>query len=203
MNIVYIHGNGASADSFNFIRTQLSEYRSIVLEYESTNGFYNNYQKMLEQLQDVEDIFIVAHSLGGIYALHLANDLRDKVLGAVTMSTPYGGSKAAQAVKYVLPFNRVLRDIQPHSPPIMEGKAIDIVHPWTNIVTLDGHSPFMLEANDGVVTQESMRHRQDMTLVDVNSNHFEVVLNNDAVAIIKKAIKKAERNAVHGLRVWA
>jgi pimeloyl-ACP methyl ester carboxylesterase len=203
MNIVYIHGNGATADSFNYIRLQLCEYNSIILDYDSKDGFYNNYQQMLERLQGVDDIFFIAHSLGGIYALHLANELRDKVLGAVTMSTPYGGSRAAQAVKYVLPFSRVLRDIQPHSAPIMYGKAIDIVHPWTNIVTLDGHSPFMLEANDGVVTHESMRHRDDMTLIDVNSNHFEVVLNNDVIAIIKKAIRKAERNAVHGMRVWA
>jgi pimeloyl-ACP methyl ester carboxylesterase len=203
MNIVYIHGNGASADSFNYIRAQLSDYQSVVLDYDSGNGFYNNYQQMREQLQDVDDIFFVAHSLGGIYALHLANELRDKVLGAVTMSTPYGGSKAAQTVKFVLPFNRVLRDIQPHSPPIMEGKAIDIVHPWTNIVTLGGHSPFMLEANDGVVTHESMRHRQDMTLVDVNSNHFEVVLNDDVVAIIKKAVSKAERNASQRWLIFA
>jgi len=204
MNIVYIHGNGASSDSFNFIRSQLSEHKSIVLEYESTNGFYNNFQQMLEQLKHVDEIFFIAHSLGGIYALHLADELRGKVLGAVTMSTPYGGSKAAQAVKYVLPFNRVLLDIQPTSSPIVEGTAMEIVHPWTNIVTLDGHSPFMLEANDGVVTHESMRQRQaDMTLIDVNSNHFEVVLNNDVVAIIKKAVRNAERKTKKGQGVFA
>ena len=196
MNIVYIHGNYATADSFNCIRLKLMAYNGITLEYDSGQGFYSNFERMIAKLQDMKNIFFVAHSLGGIYALHLANKLRDKVLGAVTMSTPYGGSWAAQAVKYMLPFSRVLRDIEPHSQPIMDGNAIEITHPWINIVTRRGHSPFMLEANDGVVTLQSMRHRKDMRLIDVSSNHFEVLLNDDAFAIIYGAIRQAERRAL-------
>jgi pimeloyl-ACP methyl ester carboxylesterase len=203
MNIIYIHGNGATADSFNFIRLQLPGHNATLLEYDSTKGFYNNYQEMLERLDGIDDIFFIAHSLGGIYALHLANDLSDKVLGAVTISTPYGGSKVAQLVKYVLPFNQVLRDIQPHSAPIAEGNGFKILHPWTNIVTIGGHSSLMTEANDGVVTQDSMRYRQDITLIDVESNHYEILLSHEAVAIIRKAInglksrttRKAEADA--------
>lgn len=193
MNIIYIHGNGATAESFNFIRQQLTGHNDILLEYDSTKGFYNNYQEMLERLDGVGDIFFVAHSLGGIYALHLANDLSDKVLGAVTMSTPYGGSKAAQFAKYVLPFNQVLRDIQPHSAPIAEGHGFKILPPWTNIVTTGGHSSLMPAANDGVVTQDSMCYRQDIKLVDVESNHQEILLSHEAVAIIRKAIKELKK----------
>jgi pimeloyl-ACP methyl ester carboxylesterase len=193
MNIIYIHGNGASADSFNFIRSQLTEHNGILLEYDSTKGFYNNCKEMLETLEGVEDMFFVAHSLGGIYALHLANELPDRVLGAVTLSTPYGGSKEARLVKYVLPFNQVLRDIQPHSAPILEGNGFEILHPWTNIVSTKGHSSLMAAANDGVVTQDSMRYRDDIALVDVGSNHYEILLSHDAVAIIKEAIETLEK----------
>ena len=49
MNIVYIHGNGATGESFNFIRMQLTGHNEILLEYDSIKGFYNNYQKMLER----------------------------------------------------------------------------------------------------------------------------------------------------------
>ncbi len=201
MNIIYIHGNGATAESFNFMRMQLTGHNEILLEYDSAKGFYNNYQTMRERLDRVDDIFFVAHSLGGIYALHLANELSDMVLGAVTISTPYGGSRAAQFANYIWPFNQVLRDIQPHSPPIAKGHECKILHPWTNIVTTGGHSSLMMEPNDGVVTQDSMSHRQDMTLVDVESSHHEILLSHEAVAIIRKVMKGSGRP--HSLRRWS
>ena len=201
MNVIYIHGNGATAESFNFMRMQLTGHNEILLEYDSTKGFYNNYQEMRKRLDGVEDIFFIAHSLGGVYALHLANDLSDTVLGAVTISTPYGGSKAAQFAKYVMPFHQVLRDIQPHSPPIAKGHEFKISQPWTNIVTTGGHSSLMMEANDGVVTQDSMCHRQDITLIDVESNHHEILLSHETVAIIRKVMKGAKRP--YDLQRWS
>ena len=36
MNLVYIHGNHATADSFNFIRSKLPGHNDILLEYELT-----------------------------------------------------------------------------------------------------------------------------------------------------------------------
>jgi len=170
----------------------LTGHNELLLEYDSANGFYNNHQRMLEQLEGVDDIFFVAHSLGGIHALHLANDLLDKVLGGVTLSTPYGGSQAAEAIKYLLPFSQVIKDIQPRSAPIADGNGFKVVHPWTNVVSTKGHSPLMMLANDGVVTQESMRYREDITVVDVDSNHYEIVLSHAAVIIIKKAIEEIE-----------
>lgn len=192
MNIVYIHGNAATPDSFNFIRMHLTGYNEILLRYDSRDGFDNNYKAMLERLRGTKDIFFVAHSLGGIYALHLANELADQVLGAVTMSTPYGGSGEAMFAKYMLPFNRVLKEIQPHSAPILEANAVEIRHPWTAIVSTAGHSPLMATANDGVVTQASMRYRKDIRLVEVASNHYEVVLAHEAVAIIREAIQEVK-----------
>ncbi len=46
----------------------------------------------------------------------------------------------------------------------------------------------MLAANDGVVTLGSMRHRSDIQLVDIDCNHFEIVLNPQAVAVIGQEI---------------
>lgn len=188
MHIVYIHGNAATGESFNFIREHLRGHQDIVLEYDSTNGFYNNYAGMLERLSGLNDLFFIAHSLGGIYALHLANELGDSVRGAVTLSTPYGGSEAAQFVQYVLPFNQVLRDIQPHSAPIVDGHAVALSQPWVNVVSMRGHSPLMAAANDGVVTQQSMRYRRDMTLFEVDTGHYEILLSREAVDIIRNTL---------------
>lgn len=198
MNLVYIHGNHATADSFNFIRSKLSSHKHILLEYDSAHGFYSNHAVMLERLAGETDLFFIAHSLGGIHALHLAAELGEQVLGGVTMSTPYGGSEAAEMVACLMPFSQVLRDIRPRSAPILDGKRIALTVPWTNLVSTAGASPFMLAANDGVVTQDSMRHRDDIQLVDIDCNHFEIVLNPQAVAVIQDEIARVERR--NGLR---
>ncbi|RJF96827.1 alpha/beta hydrolase [Noviherbaspirillum cavernae] len=203
MHIVYIHGNGQTAESFNFIRSQITRFPEIVLEYDSTNGFYNNFQDMLVRLDGVRDIFFIAHSLGGIYALHLANAIPDRVLGAVTMSTPYGGSEAAEIVKYILPFNQLIRDIQPKSAPIMDAKKFTIRHPWINMVSLKGQSPLMVTPNDGVVTFDSMRQRQDIRLIDVESNHYEITQSLYAVEIIRQALADVENGVAPVVSAYA
>jgi pimeloyl-ACP methyl ester carboxylesterase len=189
MNLVYIHGNHATADSFNFIRSRLPGHTDILLEYDSGHGFYTNHAAMLDRLDGLDDVFFVAHSLGGIHALHLAQELGSRVIGGVTMSTPYGGSEAAEMVACLMPFSQVLQDIRPRSAPIIAAREIQLSVPWTNLVSTSGSSPFMLAANDGVVTLGSMRHRNDFHLVDIGCNHFDIVLNPQALAVIEQEIE--------------
>ena len=188
MTLVYIHGASATSESFNYIRSKLGN--GIDINYDSRNGFENNLNDMVKQLADVNDIAFVAHSLGCIYALHIANTIPDQVVGAVTLSTPYGGAEVADYVQYFLPFSRLMRDIGPSSWAMKQANKIKIQHPWTNIVTTAGKSPFMLEANDGVVTISSQRHHEDMELVEINYNHYEVVLSDEVVKLIKERVKK-------------
>jgi pimeloyl-ACP methyl ester carboxylesterase len=191
MNLVYIHGANATSESFNYIRSKIGS--GIDVNYDSRNGFENNLNDMLAQLKDVKDLAFVAHSLGGVYALHIANALPDNVSGAVTISTPYGGAEVADYVQYFLPFSRLMRDIGPSSWAMRQADKIKIQHPWTNIVTVKGQSPFMHEPNDGVVTIASQQHHDDMELVEVEYNHYEVVLSDTVIDIIKKRIKKFKK----------
>ncbi len=184
MNLVYIHGASATSESFNYIRSKLGD--GIDINYDSRNGFENNLEEMKSRLESVNDIFFVAHSLGGIYALHLANYMPKQVKGAVTLSTPYGGAEVADYVQYFLPFSRLMRDIGPSSWSMRQANKIKIQHPWTNVVTVRGQSPFMLAPNDGVVTIASMKHHADMELIEVELNHYEVVLNDEVIDIIRK-----------------
>jgi pimeloyl-ACP methyl ester carboxylesterase len=191
MNLVYIHGANATSESFNYIRSKIGS--GIDVNYDSRNGFENNLNDMLAQLKDVKDLAFVAHSLGGVYALHIANTLPNNVSGAVTISTPYGGAEVADYVQYFLPFSRLMRDIGPSSWAMRQADKIKIQHPWTNIVTVKGQSPFMHEPNDGVVTIASQKHHEDMELVEVEYNHYEVVLSDAVIDIIKKRIKKFKK----------
>ena len=191
MALVYIHGASATSDSFNFIRSKLG--KGIDINYDSRNGFKNNLAEIIEQLRDVQDMAFIAHSLGGIYALHVANAMPNQVMGAVTLSTPYGGAEVAEYAKYFLPFSRLMRDIGPNSWAFEQADKIKIQHPWTNVVTVKGQSPFMLAHNDGVVTVASQKHHVDMELVEVDYNHYEVVLAEPVVKIIKERVKKFKK----------
>ena len=191
MKLVYIHGASATSESFNYIRSKLGD--GIAVNYDSRNGFENNLEAIKEQIGKTKNVFFIAHSLGGIYSLHLANAIPKQVIGAVTLSTPYGGAEVADVAKYFLPFSRLMRDIGPSSWVMKQANKIKIQHPWTNIVTVKGQSPFMHEPNDGVVTIASQKHHEDMELVEVDCNHYEVVLSDQIVDIIKERIKKFKK----------
>jgi pimeloyl-ACP methyl ester carboxylesterase len=188
MNIVYIHGASATGDSFNYIRQHLNHTDEIVIEYNSQNGFDRNLADMKNIISNTNNVVFVCHSLGGIYALHLAAVFPDRVLGAVTISTPYGGAESADYAKYFLPFNRLLQDIGPNSDPIKTASRVRLQHPWLNIVTTRGDSPWIMQPNDGVVTVRSMRHRSEMQFEELYINHYEVVMSPKTVDIIKKFV---------------
>ena len=63
-------------------------------------------------------------------------------------------------------------------------------HVIKNVVTVKGQSPFMHEPNDGVVTIHSPKHHADMALVEVDYNHYEVVLSDQVVGLVKERVKK-------------
>lgn len=191
MNIVYVHGHAASMKCFSYLRKHTGHHKEILLEYNSNDGFAGNYADMLERLYNVADIFFIAHSLGGIYALHLANALPQNVLGAVTLSTPYGGSMEAGFMQFLSTFHPVLRDVHPYSKPIFDGNNLPILHPWTAVVTTAGHYPFTIEPNDGVVTLKSMRHRKDLRVIELPLNHYQVLRSEQTVGIIREAIKRS------------
>jgi pimeloyl-ACP methyl ester carboxylesterase len=188
MNLVYIHGASATGDSFNYIRQHLNHSSEVVIEYNSQNGFDRNLDDMKNIIVNIDHVVFVCHSLGGIYALHLADAFPDRVCGAVTMSTPYGGAESADYAKYFLPFNRLLRDIGPASAPMKSASRIRIQHPWLNIVTTRGDSPWIMQPNDGVVTVSSMRHRPEMQFEELYINHYEVVMSPKTVDIIKQFV---------------
>lgn len=192
--IVYIHGASATGESFTHIRQYVREHfeePDITLEYKSENGFENNLKKMYGKLDDAERLFFVSHSLGGIYALHLANYYKETTKGGVSLSTPYGGSAEADFAKYFLPFNRLMKDIGTMSFPMRQARDLPAPTNWTQIVTTAGQSPWICDDNDGVVTLKSMRYRTDFEQIEVNLNHYEVVISDKIVQIILDKIKKA------------
>lgn len=184
MRYLYIHGANATAQSFNYIKGQLGG-SSLDLEYHSSDGFNHNLDAMCETISKEQALFIVAHSLGGIYALHLANQLPKNILGAVTISTPYGGVGIADLARWVMPHNQLLRDIAPSGRIITRTMRLPLLHPWCQIVTTRGDAPWIPLTNDGVVSLQSMRARPDMDLVEIDLNHYEIMQSDQVVEIIR------------------
>lgn len=193
MIIVYIHGANASSTSFNYIRSHI-KCDDYIVEYNSQNGFFKNLNEMVDKLSNMTNMFIVGHSLGGIYALHIANILQDRVIGAATLSTPYGGCEVADFVKYLVPASRLLRDIGPRSEPIISVNKLQVMHPWVNLVSTIGSSSWIPMPNDGVVSIASMRHRKDMGIIDIPTNHYEIVLLPETVNIIQTRLGLTNEN---------
>lgn len=191
MTIVYIHGATASGASFNYLREHLAVSQELVLEYDSEHGFFKNLERMYDTLMSKKGkLFFVGHSLGGIYCLSLANYFPARVLGGVTISTPYGGSEIASFAKYFAPFSVLLKEITPYSKPIQHAKQVLIPKNWTNIVTTKGNSPWIPGDNDGVVTVDSQRYHKDITLIDLHTNHYEVLMHPETVKVLREKIPK-------------
>jgi len=190
MILVYIHGASATSESFNYIRKHIRG-KELLINYDSRNGFEKNLENMKELLGAQKDMFFICHSLGGIYALHLTKEYPNQVLGAVTLSTPYGGAEVADVAKYFLPYSRLIKDIGSSSWAMRNARSIAIKQPWLNIVTTEGSAPWIPEPNDGVVTIASQKKRSDiMELYELACNHYEVVLNNKVIEIIKERLPR-------------
>ena len=192
--IVYIHGASATSESFTHIRQYVRETFNepdILIEYKSDNGFENNLNEMKGMLDGEDRLFFISHSLGGIYSLYLADYYKETTRGGISLSTPYGGSEEADFARYFLPFNRLMKDVGTMSHVIKESRYLPAPPNWTQVVTTVGQSPWIQQQNDGVVTLKSMRSRTDFNLVEVDLNHYEVVISDRVVQIILDKIKEA------------
>lgn len=188
MKIIYIHGANATPNSFNYIRSKLPGYQEILVEYDSALGFYRNIQNIKKSIAK-EKCYIIAHSLGGIYALHLSNYLQNHLTGCTTIGTPYGGSEIAVGLKYIFPAYKLFWDITPNSRPIRTGKNIKINSPWQQLITTGKGFPWLMRPNDGVVTIDSMTSRKDIQQHVLSTGHYETLLDDNTVLFVKKHIE--------------
>ena len=181
---VFIHGANQNSSCWKYIVNNLNPTEYTFLDYNSNFSFEDNLTQMNKQMQDLNNVFFIAHSLGGIYSVHLYKNFRHNVIGAVTMSTPYGGSCLAKLLRRCFPSYQLLKDICPSSDPIVEANRIVIDIPWTQVVSTDGHHPIHLLPNDGVVTISSMMHRNDINYIKVDYDHYNILQSKEVVETI-------------------
>ena len=174
--VVWIHGANQTSLSFAYLRSKCNFASEILINYSSMNSFHDNLETMKQDLTDAGPVFLIGHSMGGLYALHLTQ--YTNAVGGVSVSTPLRGSSTADWAKYVVPNYPLFRDVGRRSKPILEGNNISLNIPWTQIVSTAGSVPYHNGPNDGVVTLASMTHRTDMQHIEVPHTHYEVMCSD-------------------------
>lgn len=189
INVIWLHGANQSSLSFKYLQTKTQFSKEIMINYSSMTRFYDNLDMITEQCQNRGPHFVVGHSMGGLYALHLTKYLR--VIGGVSISTPFRGSSTADWAKYIVPSYPLFKDIGRKSDPIKQANEIELNIPWTQIVSTTGSVPYHNGPNDGVVTLASMTHRTDMELVEVAHTHYETMCSDQVAAIVAERYSHA------------
>ena len=183
INVVWIHGANQTSLSFKYLQTITQFPNEILVNYSSMNRFDDNIEMIAEAVQGKGPHFVIGHSMGGLYALHLTRYVR--VVGGISISTPFRGSSTADWAKYIVPSYPLFRDIGRKSDPIKQANEIELDIPWTQIVSTTGSVPYHNGPNDGVCTLASMQHRNDMKHIEVAHTHYETMCSDLVGNLIK------------------
>ena len=99
LNVIWIHGANQSGLSFQYLRSLTRFKNELVVEYDTSHKFKDNLKMLSSEIIQVRGpYFIIGHSLGGLYALHLTRHV--DVAGAVSISTPFAGRWTADWARY-------------------------------------------------------------------------------------------------------
>ena len=189
LSVIWIHGANQSGLSFQYLRSLTRFKNEFVVEYDTSNKFYSNLEMLSNEINKVRGpYFIIGHSLGGLYALHLTKHV--EIVGAVSISTPFAGSWTADWARFFVPTYQLFREVGRRSIPIKESKTINLNVDWTQIVSTKGNVPYHGGQNDGVCTIKSMKSRKDMELIEVPHTHFEVMCSDLVAEIILDRYQK-------------
>ena len=189
MKIVYIHGATASHNSFAFIQEVIKAKDYLYIDYPRTKTAQENLEDMTKRIGSTTGpLFIICHSMGGLYALHLLERFPKRIKQVVSLATPFAGSELAIWGRLMNDKYQLFNDIMPHSEFVKTTKYIEVKCPWTQIVTTVGDVPWMPLPNDGVVTRKSMTCREDVEYVEITDNHYEIVQSGRVVKLLKETI---------------
>ena len=191
--VIWLHGANQSGLSFQYLRSSTQFKNELVVEYDTSHKFKDNLEMLSNEIRKVRGpYFMIGHSLGGLYALHLTKHV--DVAGAVSISTPFAGSWTADWARFFVPTYQLFRDVGRRSIPIKESQNIKLTVDWTQIVSTKGNVPYHGGQNDGVCTIKSMKSRKDMELIEVPHTHFEVMCSDLVVEIILERYQKVVRS---------
>lgn len=177
----YIHGAGASQQSFAWLRLHLPN-SSQCFEYPGDEPVTRVMQRLRSLLaQDGRPAMLIGHSLGGIIAAGCADVA--SVQRIVTICAPFGGVRHADFLSLFMS-HPLFNDLRSYGPVLCHLRANRVAKPHLAIVGSRG-LPFLHEDNDGVISVASQTALTGPHYRTVDLNHFEVLLSHDVVDLIR------------------
>lgn len=186
MEFLGIHGAWSSSVSFNYLRSVIKP----------KNWHFINYDHASETFEDIlnksyniiqKPYVAVGHSLGGLIALMQHNDPNCK--GIVTLASPLNGIDLS-LMQSALSRSTLLTKISRYSPFIEKLHSMVYSKPIVHLLANKGFNPFIYEPNDGVLTLTMQRGWVCGEVIEVSTNHYEILQNDQTVKIIKDFIGK-------------
>jgi pimeloyl-ACP methyl ester carboxylesterase len=183
-SIVLIHGANQSNVSFEYLRHALPGFQYINIEWNPTSGFYDNLKEMIAAIKDSGPVYLVGHSMGCIYAAHLSQHV--DCIGGAALSAPWGGSKAADWMRYMTPSYPLYKEVGTKSPIIIAAREFVLPGRWTNYISTQGDVPGMGGKNDCVLTIDSMSAKADIKHKFIKATHYEILMSTSLIQSIGK-----------------
>jgi pimeloyl-ACP methyl ester carboxylesterase len=183
--VAYIHGLNSSHRSFGYLTKCFPDHNIVRVNYDSHQPLKDSILQVGEQLPK-GPIALVGHSLGGLIASLLVCAQPNRYTELVTISSPLGGSRAAQALRWVPGHLPVLESLTPQSVFIRAVRDFKAEIPTLSIISTGGHLPTSAEKNDSVVTVLSQRALPYGKKIEVKANHFEILMHEKTVEHVRR-----------------
>lgn len=184
--IIYIHGAFSTSQSFNWMVEKMPEYEPHFITYDAGESLKEVAKRVIALVEELGGANIVSHSLGGLVAVLAALD--SPLIGRVaTISSPFGGSDVAGTLAWLNP-HELYQSLNKMGPVIRRINSSNISFPLCSIITTVGNSPMIHGPNDGVVSVSSQKALQSGRQIEVDLNHFEVLMNYNVITLLKEFI---------------
>lgn len=187
-HIAYIHGLNSSPLSFSYISERLPEHKPYLIRYKSYQRLGDSIAEVLSQLPQDEKLTLVGHSLGGVISVLIAANCPERIEKLVAISSPFKGSRAACTLRWIPGSMQIFDDLVPRGHFISQCRSLTLEIPTLSLITTGGHLQTSPEANDGVVAVESQKGLCFGKKIEINANHFEVLLSDRTVGILEDFI---------------
>lgn len=181
-----LHGLGSTPASMVYLQQELED--SFPISYNSHQRLDESIRYVREVITDFiepgEEYSIIGHSLGGVIGAHLARN-NDQVKNLVTIASPLGGSKVAWFLQYAVIGTPVFADLVPSSwyiKSLCQPLDCNVL----SIIATEGGWSIFGEKNDGTVEVRSQRALPYGHKIEVDANHFEVLLRLETLHAIKE-----------------
>jgi pimeloyl-ACP methyl ester carboxylesterase len=206
--VLFVYGASGHAQNWRTLFDELDRRRfqpwffnyPTGLDLTFSAGVLNECVKWLHAEYGFRHLFVVAHSMGGLVARYailqnIYQDRQDHVRLLVTISTPWGGHKAAaQGVTNAPAVVPSWRNMVPESEFIAElyTRSLPPQVPHHLIFSYSGRSGLMNENNDGAVTIESQLdyrvQRQAAKLYGLQQDHVGILFSEDVVRTLNRIL---------------